>query len=377
VDDIFLDRRGVVAPDRALGSLLRISGTDQVAKVLDGIFLFKNEGHGGPARHEVCQFIKEGLVPVNGVEAFRLGLRHREHLHRPYLKAGVLDAPKDLANPFLADTVGLQDGESSFGSHKRQSRVREKGHETSWPNTTDKTYGPSPSVLDILLLGICESCIGGARRECRRRGPSKRTATGRFAVRFHVDIRWILHNPRVHVVPEMKTATLGGGCFWCLEAVYQEVDGVDSVVSGYAGGDVPDPSYRQVCTGTTGHAEVTQMTYDPAVVSYRDLLEIFFTIHNPTTKDREGNDVGSQYRSIVLYHDEVQKATAESVIGDLEANGVFEDSIVTEVEPLGTFYPAEEEHQDYYRSNQSLPYCQSVISPKVSKLRRKHADKLP
>ena len=173
----------------------------------------------------------------------------------------------------------------------------------------------------------------------------------------------------------LRKATLGGGCFWCLEAVYQEVDGVESVVSGYAGGHVPNPSYRQVCNGTTGHAEVTQVTYDPSVVSYRDLLEIFFTIHNPTTKNRQGPDVGEQYRSIILYHDEEQKTTAASVIDTL-GDDVFEDPIVTEVEPLDTFYEAEEEHQDYYRNNSSLPYCQSVISPKVAKLRQKHADKL-
>jgi peptide-methionine (S)-S-oxide reductase len=176
-------------------------------------------------------------------------------------------------------------------------------------------------------------------------------------------------------VSNLRKATLGGGCFWCLEAVYQEVDGVESVVSGYAGGHVPNPSYRQVCNGTTGHAEVTQVTYDPSVVSYRDLLEIFFTIHNPTTKNRQGPDVGEQYRSIILYHDEEQKTTAASVM-DALGDDVFEDPIVTEVEPLDTFYEAEEEHQDYYRNNSSLPYCQSVISPKVAKLRQKHADKL-
>ena len=175
---------------------------------------------------------------------------------------------------------------------------------------------------------------------------------------------------------DLRKATLGGGCFWCLEAVYQEVDGVESVVSGYAGGDVPNPTYRQVCNGTTGHAEVTQITFDPDVVQYRDLLEIFFTIHNPTTKDRQGPDVGEQYRSIILYHDEEQKATADAVIDALESDNVFGDPIVTEVEPLTTFYPAEEEHQDYYRNNESLPYCQSVISPKVAKLRQKHVDKL-
>ena len=174
----------------------------------------------------------------------------------------------------------------------------------------------------------------------------------------------------------MKQATLGGGCFWCLEAVYQEVEGVESVVSGYAAGHVPNPGYRQVCTGTTGHAEVVQLTFDPEVISYRTLLEIFFTIHNPTTKDREGADVGPQYRSIILHHDADQEATAAAVIADLDEEGVFSDPIVTELEPLDRFYEAEAEHQNYYRSNPSQPYCQSVISPKVSKLRQKHADKL-
>ena len=173
----------------------------------------------------------------------------------------------------------------------------------------------------------------------------------------------------------MATATLGGGCFWCLEAVYQEVDGVEAVVSGYAGGHVPNPSYRQVCSGDTGHAEVVEVRFDDQVVSYRDLLEIVFTIHDPTTKDRQGADVGPQYRSIILYHDDDQKQTAEAVIGELEAGGVY-SGIVTEVEPLDTFYEAEADHQNYYRSNTQLPYCQAVISPKVKKLREKHADKI-
>ena len=175
---------------------------------------------------------------------------------------------------------------------------------------------------------------------------------------------------------DLETATLGGGCFWCIEAAYQEVDGVESVQSGYAGGDVPNPTYRQVCTGDTGHAEVTQIAFHPDVISYRDLLEIFFTIHNPTTKDRQGPDVGSQYRSIILYHDEGQRETATSVIEMLESEDVFDDPIVTEVEPLDMFYEAEPEHEDYYRNNPEAAYCQSVISPKLSKLRQKHADKL-
>lgn len=172
------------------------------------------------------------------------------------------------------------------------------------------------------------------------------------------------------------TATLGGGCFWCLEAVYDRVEGVMSVTSGYAGGDVPNPSYRQVCNGTTGHAEVVQVEYDPAVITYRDLLEIFFTIHDPTTKNRQGADVGPQYRSIILYHDAEQQATAASVIEALEAEDVFGDPVVTEVKPLDTFYRAEDHHQDYYANNAGQPYCQAVIAPKVNKLRKKHADRL-
>lgn len=172
------------------------------------------------------------------------------------------------------------------------------------------------------------------------------------------------------------TATLGGGCFWCLEAVYDRVEGVESVISGYAGGHVDNPTYRQVCSGATGHAEVVQVEYDPEVIPYRDLLEIFFTIHDPTTKNRQGADVGPQYRSIILYHDAEQKATAEAVIDELESKNVFGDPIVTEVEPLETFYRAEDRHQDYYKDNPGQPYCQAVIAPKVNKLRQKHAARL-
>jgi peptide-methionine (S)-S-oxide reductase len=172
------------------------------------------------------------------------------------------------------------------------------------------------------------------------------------------------------------TATLGGGCFWCLEAVYDRVEGVASVTSGYAGGELENPTYRQVCSGTTGHAEVVQIAYDPAAITYRDLLEIFFTIHDPTTKDRQGADVGPQYRSIILYHDAEQQATAEALIDELESESVFDDPIVTEVEPLDRFYRAEDRHQDYYTNNPGLPYCQAVIAPKVNKLRQKHADRL-
>ncbi len=168
-----------------------------------------------------------------------------------------------------------------------------------------------------------------------------------------------------------ETATLAGGCFWCLEAVYQEVPGVERVVSGYAGGHVPDPTYRQVCGGTTGHAEVVQVTFDPAVVSYRRLLEIFFTIHDPTTRDRQGADTGSQYRSAIFVRSPEQRATAEALIAELEAERVFDDPIVTEVVPLEAFYPAERHHQDYYRQNSRQPYCQVVIRPKLAKYRAK------
>lgn len=174
----------------------------------------------------------------------------------------------------------------------------------------------------------------------------------------------------------LETATLGGGCFWCLEAVFERLEGVRSVVSGYAGGHVPDPSYRAVCAGSTGHAEVVRVEFDPAVLGYRDLLEVFFGTHDPTTPDRQGHDVGPQYRSIILYESDAQRATAERVIGELEADATFERPIVTEVEPLDRFYPAEPEHQEYYRRNPNQPYCQVVVAPKVARLRSAFADRL-
>ena len=167
----------------------------------------------------------------------------------------------------------------------------------------------------------------------------------------------------------LETATLGGGCFWCLEAVYQEVPGVHEVVSGYAGGHVDAPTYQQVCAGTTGHAEVVQVRFDPEVVSYRRILEIFFTIHDPTQLDRQGADRGTQYRSIVLVHSDEQRQAVEAVIREMEAEGIFEEPIVTRVEPLETFYPAEPYHQDYYRKNPTQGYCQVVINPKLAKYR--------
>jgi peptide-methionine (S)-S-oxide reductase len=173
-----------------------------------------------------------------------------------------------------------------------------------------------------------------------------------------------------------ELATLAGGCFWCLEAVFQPLRGVTKVVSGYTGGSVPNPSYQAVCTGATGHAEVTQVTFDPAVISFRDLLDVFFTIHDPTTLNRQGNDEGTQYRSAVFYHSPEQKTDAEGAIKELEAEKVWDDPIVTEVVPLETFYAAENYHQDYYARNATQPYCRAVIAPKVAKLRSKYLAKL-
>jgi peptide-methionine (S)-S-oxide reductase len=173
-----------------------------------------------------------------------------------------------------------------------------------------------------------------------------------------------------------EVATLGGGCFWCLEAVFEQLRGVESVVSGYTGGHNPNPTYNAVCSGTTGHAEVVQVTYDPAEVSFREILEVFFTIHDPTTLNRQGADEGTQYRSAVFYHGPEQKETAEQVIAALEAEGVWDDPIVTEVTPLDTFFPAEAYHQQYFRNNPGQGYCQVVVAPKVSKFRKKYLDRL-
>jgi peptide-methionine (S)-S-oxide reductase len=176
--------------------------------------------------------------------------------------------------------------------------------------------------------------------------------------------------------PAREVATLGGGCFWCLEAVYQELRGVEKVESGYSGGHVPNPTYRAVCSETTGHAEVVQVTFDPSVVSYKDILEVYFTIHDPTTLNRQGADVGTQYRSVIFYHDDEQRGIAERVISDLESEGIWSDPIVTEVEPFDEFYVAEDYHQNYFRNNGFQPYCQVIIAPKVAKFRKEHLDRL-
>jgi peptide-methionine (S)-S-oxide reductase len=173
-----------------------------------------------------------------------------------------------------------------------------------------------------------------------------------------------------------ETATLAGGCFWCLEAAFDQLNGVESVQSGYAGGGVANPSYEQVCTGRTGHAEVVQVRFDPDVITYRDLLEVFFVIHDPTTLNRQGADAGTQYRSAIFYHTPEQRAEAERVIADLTARKVWDDPIVTQVVPLEAFYPAEEYHRDYYRRNPNQGYCQIVVAPKVAKVRKQYFERL-
>jgi peptide-methionine (S)-S-oxide reductase len=177
-------------------------------------------------------------------------------------------------------------------------------------------------------------------------------------------------------VAEREVATLAGGCFWCLEAAFDALAGVDKVVSGYMGGSVDQPTYEQVCSGQTGHAEVVQVHFDPAVIGYRDLLEVFFTIHDPTTPNRQGNDVGSQYRSAIFWHNEAQQAEVEAFVARLSAKRAYADPIVTEIAAAATFWPAEDYHQDYFRNHPSQPYCLFVVAPKVAKTRAKFAGKL-
>jgi peptide-methionine (S)-S-oxide reductase len=173
-----------------------------------------------------------------------------------------------------------------------------------------------------------------------------------------------------------EMATLGGGCFWCLEAIYQEMQGVTRVDSGYMGGHVDTPTYRDVCTGRTGHIEVVQVTFEPEVVSYRDILEVFFAIHDPTSRDQQGNDAGTQYRSAIFYHDDHQLATAQELMHELEGEGVYSRPIVTELRPASTFYRAEHYHQEYFQNHPEQPYCAYVVAPKVQKFRQKFADRL-
>jgi peptide-methionine (S)-S-oxide reductase len=177
-------------------------------------------------------------------------------------------------------------------------------------------------------------------------------------------------------MPTTETAILGGGCFWCVEAAIKQLQGVESVRSGYMGGRVNNPTYQQVCSGKTGHVEVAEIAFDPAIISFSDLLHVFFTLHDPTTLNRQGNDVGEQYRSVIFYLNEEQKNTANEVIAELTGDKVFPDPIVTAVEPASTFYVAEDYHQDYYANNSMQPYCMFVVSPKVQKIREKYAQRL-
>jgi peptide-methionine (S)-S-oxide reductase len=173
-----------------------------------------------------------------------------------------------------------------------------------------------------------------------------------------------------------ETAIFGGGCFWCVEAAFQQLEGVQSVVSGYMGGRFPNPTYEQVCSGRSGHVEVAQITFDPAIISYQDLLEVFFTVHDPTTLNRQGNDVGEQYRSVIFYRDEEQRKTAQAVVDELTREKAFANPIVTAIEPDSTFYPAENYHQDYFKNHPAQPYCMFVVSPKVKKIREKFSARL-
>jgi peptide-methionine (S)-S-oxide reductase len=173
-----------------------------------------------------------------------------------------------------------------------------------------------------------------------------------------------------------EIATLAGGCFWCLEAVFDELRGVEEVESGYAGGQVPNPSYRAVCSGTTGHAEVVQLTFDPRRISFKEILEVFFTIHDPTTLNRQGADIGTQYRSAIFYHSPEQRAVAEQVIREIDAAQIWNAPIVTEVAPFTAFYRAEDYHQEYYVNNSNQPYCRAVVAPKVMKFRKYFTEKL-
>lgn len=175
---------------------------------------------------------------------------------------------------------------------------------------------------------------------------------------------------------QQEIATLGGGCFWCLEAVYQQLTGVNQVVSGYAGGSMPNPTYKEVSTGQTGHAEVVQLTYNPAEISYRDILKVFFTIHDPTTPNRQGADIGPQYRSIIFFQDNDQRLVAEEVIREIKNAEIWNAPLVTELEQYSNFYPAEDYHQNYFRDNPQQPYCQVVIAPKVAKFRQKYFNML-
>lgn len=175
---------------------------------------------------------------------------------------------------------------------------------------------------------------------------------------------------------KLEVATLGGGCFWCMEAVFDDLEGVEDVVSGYSGGHKENPTYQEVCTGTTGHAEVVQIKFDPDVISYADILRVFFSVHDPTTLNRQGNDIGTQYRSVIFYHSEEQKRDAEKIISEITEARIYDNPIVTEVTAFKNFYPAEDYHQEYFAKNPYQPYCMAVVAPKVAKFRKQFAERL-
>lgn len=179
-----------------------------------------------------------------------------------------------------------------------------------------------------------------------------------------------------NMVQGMETATFGAGCFWCVEAIFQQLKGVHTVISGYSGGEIKNPTYKEICSGRTGHAEVIQITYDPQIITFEELLEVFWKTHDPTTLNRQGNDAGTQYRSVIFYHNESQKILAEKYKDDLDKAGIWKDPIVTEISPFTTFYKAEDYHQQYYNLNSSQPYCRIVIQPKLEKLKQVFGEKL-
>jgi len=232
----------------------------------------------------------------------------------------------------------------------------------------------------VTLLAVAAGLTvysGGLSSLFGSRSPDKTPPSGPAALQEKGDSKGSAGKRPAPTIPDgMERATFGSGCFWCTEAVFQRVKGVESIVSGYSGGDVPDPTYYQVCEGTTGHAEVVQVTYDPQVVSYRELLEIFWKLHDPTTLNRQGADVGTQYRSVIFYHTDEQKELTEHYKQKLDESGAFSRPIVTEIAPLSEFYPAEDYHQNYFRENGKMPYCRAVIVPKMEKLKEVFRDKL-
>lgn len=197
-----------------------------------------------------------------------------------------------------------------------------------------------------------------------------------FTACSQVDSKNLHTDEKIESMENLEQTTLGAGCFWCIEAVFQELKGVKKVESGYTGGSIKNPSYKEVCTGRTGHAEVAQVTYNPEVISFKELLEVFWQTHDPTTLNRQGNDVGTQYRSAVFYHNDEQKRIAEHYKQELDQSGAFNNPIVTEIAPLGDYYVAEDYHQNYYKYNSDQPYCSFVISPKMEKFRKAFKEKL-